>query len=162
MPRRDAPYRQTVSINQKNTFAILDEKNRRLFELIEKGKLNKYSDKLNLIIRDIYESGCLLYFREDYDIRTSHSRTVDNCYIRISLREGVYKYQEFIIWIILHEFGHHFQNNTKEDLQNKSKLYQIERDAWNFAEDKFKYYGFPNHLKENFLECRNLYLKTYE
>lgn len=140
----------------------MNEKNKIILELIEKGNLNKYSGELNVIIEDIYESGCLLYFKEDSDIRSSHSRTGDKCHIRISLRKDIYKYQEFIIWIILHEFGHHFQNNTKEDLQNKSKLYKIEQDAWNFAEDKFKYYGFPDQLKENFFECQKLYLKTYE
>jgi len=140
----------------------LNQEERKIKELIEKGNLEKYSDVLNVIIKDIHKSGCTLYFREDSDIRSSHSRTENNCHIRISLKEGIYKFPEFIIWVLLHEFGHHFQNNTKEDLRDKSKLIAIEKDAWNFAEHKFNYYGFPENLKENFYQCRDINLNTYE
>ena len=138
------------------------EEERKLNELLAKGRLDKYSDIIRIIINDIYKSGCLLYFREDEDIRSSHSRNADSCYIRISIKNNLYKYQEYIIWIMLHEFGHHFQRNSIEDLQDNSMLYFNEEKAWEFAEKKFNHYGFPEQLRANFIQCRNLYLNSYK
>lgn len=140
----------------------MSEIERKLNELIAKFNLDEYTELLRVIISDIYENGCLLYFREDNEKRSSHSRNESKCYIRISLRKDVYKFKEYIIWIILHEYGHHFQNNTKEDRLDKSKLYSIEKNAWELAELKFMHFGFSPQLKNSFLECRDIYLKTYE
>lgn len=139
----------------------MDIVTRRLHELTSKARLQEYSEVLTRIIEDIYSSDCKLYFREDEDIRSSHSRLEDDCYIRVSLKKGVYKMKEHVIWVILHEFGHHFQNSMAEELTDREIRYEKEKNAWDFAERKFEEYKFSKDLMGNFIECRDMYLQTY-
>lgn len=131
-------------------------------ELVKNGGLEEYKDYIINIINDIDKEGCSISFRYDGETRSSHWKNENGCGIRIPLDDKLYKSNEHILWIILHELGHHFQNSTKEELKDCKRRYEIEAAAWDFAFFKFKELGFPINEEESFSICKTNYLNTYK
>lgn len=132
-----------------------------LKEFCSKGNLQDYETILSEIITEIESAGCKLTSRYDEDIRSSHSYNEQGCLIRISLRKDIYQSPLFIIWLILHEFGHHISPIKKEEENILSIRIKKEQDAWKWAYKRMSKIDRLKKEESNFLTCKQLYLNTY-
>jgi hypothetical protein len=131
-------------------------------EFVQNGNLTKYESELREIFTDIDICGCKISARYDPDTRSSHS--VDesgNCRIQISLKKGVHSNELDIIWIILHEFGHHFAPIKSEHKNVIDEIIMSEERAWDWAEKKIMTFDSLSAEFKSFTACKIRYLNTY-
>jgi hypothetical protein len=138
---------------------IRDPFTRKIDEFCEKGDLHKYRGFLITLFREIERKGCYISARDDVMV-SSHSKSPDDCRIRISFKEK-HKNSLHVIWTILHEFGHHFDPMRKEDENNIDIIIEQEEKAWKWAYDKMLTYSEFKGKEGSFLECEKAYLEKY-
>ncbi|MDP2302340.1 MAG: hypothetical protein Q8N03_07950 [Ignavibacteria bacterium] len=129
-------------------------------EFCKNGNLELYRDILKDIFLKIGNANCKISARYDSDL-SNHISNNDYCLIQISLRR---KYDKpiHIIWIILHEFGHHLSGPIKKQYENNIELLiKSEQNAWNLAENEI--HNYPELLIESvdFNEFKEKELESY-
>lgn len=129
-------------------------------EFCKNGNLELYRDILKDIFLKIGDANCKISARYDSDL-SNHISNNDYCLIQISLRRK-YDKSIHIIWIILHEFGHHLSGPIKKQYENDIKLLiKSEQNAWKLAENEI--HNYPELLIEivDFNEFKEKELESY-
>jgi len=134
---------------------------RNVQEFCKNGDLHDYREILLELFEEIHGEGCKISARYDDDTRSSHQYHETDCRIRISLRKNLYSNPLSIIWIILHEFGHHFDPLKKEDEKDIDLRIQSEEKAWDWAHNRMLESDVLCKEKSDFLNCKTRYLDFY-
>ena len=138
-----------------------DKKEQKVNAFCAKG-LENYRDIIAAIFKQIEKSKCHISARYDGG-HSLHEFTDTNgkCRIRICLQKQ-YDNPIEIIWIILHEFGHHLSEPMDvEDRSNFQLRIEREKLAWEKAEKLLILYPKLLELKSNFDNYQKQCLETY-
>ena len=128
-------------------------------EFCQEGNLEDYRNLLLHLFTEIKNSGCLIStkYNDGYSL---HEKSPTSCRIRISFARK-YPTPTHIIWIILHEFGHHFEPLDIEDKDNIEIRVQHEEKAWEWAYNKILTIDELKNKIDEFIECKEYYMKDY-
>lgn len=138
-----------------------NKKEQKINEFCAKG-LENYRDIITSIFAQIEESGCNISARYDGGpCLHEYTNTNGQCGIRISFQRQ-YEDPLEIIWIILHEFGHHLSGPLDSKERSNLQL-RIEREnlAWEKAEKMLATYPNLIKLKSNFDNYEKQCMETY-
>jgi hypothetical protein len=142
---------------------------RNVDEFCDYGNLEKYRDLLIDIFSKIEIAGCRISTRQDKPLNI-HSKTENgNCLIQIyadpKFNQCFYQDPIEIVWIILHEFGHHqIGVIDKKDVNNPEIRNFHEKKAWEYARTEvLKYQMLSDRITEFDYYCiESLKKNNYE
>ena len=126
-------------------------------EIISNGKLKKYESTVRLIVKEIIDFNCKISVRynSEASVTEMDPKGLKPPHIRISLKNKEKPIR--IIWDILHEFGH-----CKSGPRAKTDTNSVrEKLAWHHAEKVFQKYPDLKKEHNDFLEYKEICLKTY-
>jgi hypothetical protein len=165
-------YKRATAAEKEHYLCSMEEKSKN----IVKGKIERTIDEINKhinlphyqsvvarVINRVFEEGCSVSTVDNILIkRSSYERSPDGCRIRLNVRV---KQPVYILWALLHEFGHHLDKNQRSPKPPGSPItiedQKTEIMAWKNADKEFK--SNPESIDDyqSFIDFQKDCLKTY-
>jgi hypothetical protein len=135
----------------------IDRKEMLKKEIVVKGKLQDFEEVLSEIIDDIYDPVYCTISCSDIEENSVNEQSELGSRIRIGFKNRTGDPLN-VIWIILHEYGHHLSSMPKSRYPSMEREYQ----AWDYAYEEIKKYPKLQEHIDSFYEYKDECILDYK